>query len=627
MATALFWWSVEERNPDSRREGAAMIIYGWGEGVKALGEGFVQACGNCGRISRWVVADQSKRFSLYFVPIVKWNHHFLYVCPACTAGIEIPTRELALRIVAAAQRNPRGPDPALAEALCRSLGLTEWPTFNASQGGSREAGAREAAHAALAECYRILDVRHDASWDEIKEAHKLLNIAWHPDRFPGGSKVAVEAQQKLKKINGAFAAIRTHFEEIWLSEERAQAARAEAELKRRREEERVQAARAEAEATRQREHEQRARVARAEADARQRREQEERERIARAEAEAKQRREQEERERIAQAEAEAKQRREQDERARIARTEAAARQRHETEQREREDGGKRERSERLYTACVIEERESTSKLARAGRQKSKWREFIIPLTAAVASVCVPVIGIMLRSGSGPEPDPVAPNASQAPIRPLRPANSTAPKSELKDNSELRSKINLVVGDDESRAKFHLKDPRRTGTENAANADGKENGGAALLPPREAVKPSEVFRLIGEGHSAYLKTDYAEAALLWKGALMLDPDNIIALNNLAWLYATCPRSEFRDGVVAVRMARKAVELAGGWDAARWNHVGTLAAAYAEIADFQNAQMCQEFVVKYAPPQKQAEVTARLKSILNRHPIREQSATKE
>ena len=58
----------------------------------------------------------------------------------------------------------------------------------------------------------------------------------------------------------------------------------------------------------------------------------------------------------------------------------------------------------------------------------------------------------------------------------------------------------------------------------------------------------------------------------------------ALNDLAWLLATRPRAEERDGVRAVRFAERACELTQY----KWTiMVGTLAAAYAEAGRFPEA----------------------------------------
>ena len=50
---------------------------------------------------------------------------------------------------------------------------------------------------------------------------------------------------------------------------------------------------------------------------------------------------------------------------------------------------------------------------------------------------------------------------------------------------------------------------------------------------------------------------SEAALLH--SIHLDPGNAEALNNLAWLYATAPKGEFRRPDEAVRFAERAVQL--------------------------------------------------------------------
>ena len=58
----------------------------------------------------------------------------------------------------------------------------------------------------------------------------------------------------------------------------------------------------------------------------------------------------------------------------------------------------------------------------------------------------------------------------------------------------------------------------------------------------------------------------------------------AANNIAWEYATCPFEDFRDGEKALRLALEVVEL----DASESStHLDTLAAAYAENDDFENA----------------------------------------
>jgi tetratricopeptide (TPR) repeat protein len=71
---------------------------------------------------------------------------------------------------------------------------------------------------------------------------------------------------------------------------------------------------------------------------------------------------------------------------------------------------------------------------------------------------------------------------------------------------------------------------------------------------------------------------------YRAALALEPHSPDILNNLAWLLATCPDANIRDGAEAVRLGRQACELTGF---RRTLMVGTLAAAYAEAGQFAEA----------------------------------------
>jgi len=76
----------------------------------------------------------------------------------------------------------------------------------------------------------------------------------------------------------------------------------------------------------------------------------------------------------------------------------------------------------------------------------------------------------------------------------------------------------------------------------------------------------------------------EAATHFRAALALEPDLVPALNNLAWILATHPDSQLRNGAEAVRLAGHACELNGGSDGSL---LATLAAAYAEAGRFDDA----------------------------------------
>ncbi len=76
----------------------------------------------------------------------------------------------------------------------------------------------------------------------------------------------------------------------------------------------------------------------------------------------------------------------------------------------------------------------------------------------------------------------------------------------------------------------------------------------------------------------------EALAHYREAVRLEPQSAEALNGLAWLLATHPRADARNGAEAVRLAEKACELSGGRDARFWT---SLDAAYAEAGRFPDA----------------------------------------
>ena len=97
-------------------------------------------------------------------------------------------------------------------------------------------------------------------------------------------------------------------------------------------------------------------------------------------------------------------------------------------------------------------------------------------------------------------------------------------------------------------------------------------------------PNDAQALAVRGY-AYSKTSqFKKAVQDYHEAIQLDPQSDRALNNLAWLRATCPSAEMCNGKEAVELATKACELTN-WN--RWDWIDTLAAALAEAGDFKNA----------------------------------------
>lgn len=81
-----------------------------------------------------------------------------------------------------------------------------------------------------------------------------------------------------------------------------------------------------------------------------------------------------------------------------------------------------------------------------------------------------------------------------------------------------------------------------------------------------------------------KGDCAGAIAGYLSAIALNPSNAGYYNGVAWYQATCEVAQYRNGKEAVKNATRACELTNYKDA---NLLDTLAAAYAEAGDFENA----------------------------------------
>src|SRR5262249_38916302 len=90
------------------------------------------------------------------------------------------------------------------------------------------------------------------------------------------------------------------------------------------------------------------------------------------------------------------------------------------------------------------------------------------------------------------------------------------------------------------------------------------------------------------------SQYADAVPDYRKSIEFEPNNPMVVNNFAWLLATCPQSDVRDGSRAVDLATKACALSS-WK--KGSVVDTGAAAYAEAGDFAKAAEWQEKSIAY------------------------------
>jgi tetratricopeptide (TPR) repeat protein len=122
-----------------------------------------------------------------------------------------------------------------------------------------------------------------------------------------------------------------------------------------------------------------------------------------------------------------------------------------------------------------------------------------------------------------------------------------------------------------------------------------------------------------GVVAQTRGDDAGAVVAYRNALRLDPRSS-ARNNLAWLLATTPDAQLRNGGEAVRLAESMRQERG--DVAEV--LDTLAAAYAEAGDFERAVATAEQAIAAARPDSAlaGELRQRLALYKQRKPYREQ-----
>ena len=114
--------------------------------------------------------------------------------------------------------------------------------------------------------------------------------------------------------------------------------------------------------------------------------------------------------------------------------------------------------------------------------------------------------------------------------------------------------------------------------------GHDDQAIADLDKVIALEPTFAEAYLRRSFALMLKGEYAEAIAAMNQIIQANPKAVSTFNRLAWLLATCPQANIRDGKKAVENATTACDLMG-WKVSA--QLDTLAAAYAESGDFINA----------------------------------------
>jgi len=131
--------------------------------------------------------------------------------------------------------------------------------------------------------------------------------------------------------------------------------------------------------------------------------------------------------------------------------------------------------------------------------------------------------------------------------------------------------------------------------------------------------SENFLALRSRGDAYLNLGkHAEAIEDFEKALKLQSDDPALLNNLAWVLATSPDEEVRDGDRAIDLATKACELT---NYNKPHILSTLAAAFAESGNFDSAIEWSQKAVNMDDPEHSDQLKQELASYKQGQPWRE------
>lgn len=65
------------------------LLFGFGTKQQHLGAGQTRTCPNCGNTTTWDRVRQYKQFTVFFIPLARWQRRQFEICGICGASVEV----------------------------------------------------------------------------------------------------------------------------------------------------------------------------------------------------------------------------------------------------------------------------------------------------------------------------------------------------------------------------------------------------------------------------------------------------------------------------------------------------------------------------------------------------------
>jgi len=150
------------------------------------------------------------------------------------------------------------------------------------------------------------------------------------------------------------------------------------------------------------------------------------------------------------------------------------------------------------------------------------------------------------------------------------------------------------------------------------ADGQFDRAIKVYEELLSRDPRDFEALRGRADALLNQGRHKEALADYEAAVKIKKDDRTLLNNLAWVLATSPEKDLRNGERAIQLATKACELSE-YKAA--HILSTLAASYAETGDFEKAREYATKAVELADAEDLTQIKQELESYQADKPWRE------